>query len=131
MFEEKNHINKHYVQSNKNGNKKDELVKKKRDIVIEKIKNDIKEEIKLGDIEKYIYREFKEYLKLNKNKFHLNNDFWHSYFAKKSQNEWVHDFIILLFSKKDTLDLYEKFLKDEDFHQKNKEKIIKQDIDVY
>ena len=97
MFEEKNHINKHYVQSNKNGNKKDELVKKKRDIVIEKIKNDIKEEIKLGDIEKYIYLEFKEYLKLNKNKFHLNNDFWHSYFAKKSQNEWVHDFIILLF----------------------------------
>ena len=131
IFENKNHINKHYVQSNKNENKKDELIKKKRDIVIEKIKNDIKEEIKLGDIEKYIYREFKEYLKWNKNKFHLNNDFWHSYFAKKSQNELVHDFIILLFSKKDTLDLYEKFLKDEKFHQKNKEKIIAQDIDVH
>ena len=37
----------------------------------------------LGDIEKYIYREFKEYLKQNRDNYHLYNGFWDAYFLIK------------------------------------------------
>ena len=123
---------KHCDDNSKENKKRDELIKKKRDIVKEKIKNDIKEEIKLGDIEKYIYREFKENLKLNRDKFLLYNYFWDAYFAQKSKNESIltytkngeklefksysHDLMKLLFSINGTVDLYEKFLEDKNFH---------------
>ena len=112
--------------------KRDKLIKKKRDIVKEKIKHVIKEEIKLDDIEKYIYREFKDYLKENRDKFQLYNCFWDVYFTRKIKNEpiliytkngeklkfksYSHDLMKLLFSINDTLDLYEKFLEDKNFH---------------
>ena len=114
--------------SKENKKKRDEIIKKKRDIVKERIKN----EIKLGDIEKYIYREFKEYLKLNRDKFLLYNDFWNAFFAQKSKNEpilifnkngeklefksYSHDLRKLLFSINGNVDLYDKFLEDKNFH---------------
>ena len=55
-----------------------ELIKKKRDIIWKKLIT----EKKLGDIERGLYREFRDYLKKNRDKFHLYNDFWDNYFEE-------------------------------------------------
>ena len=73
-----NYYNNTNIKRPKNG----DAIKIKREIVKEVIKNDMKS---LGDIEKYIYREFKEYLKQNRDNYHLYNGFWDAYFAHKAK----------------------------------------------
>lgn len=130
----KNHLKifcvEHQDENSKENKKKiNEEIKKKRDIV----KARITEPTKLGDIEKYLYREFKDYLKKNKDKFNLKSDFWDAFFATKRKNDpiltyilngekleffsYSHELMILLFSIKETSDLYEKFLEDDDFQK--------------
>ena len=133
-----NNINKNHLKifcvyqdenSKENKKKINEEIKKKRDIV----KARITEPTKLGDIEKYLYREFKDYLKKNKDKFNLKSDFWDAFFATKRKNDpiltyilngekleffsYSHELMVLLFSIKETSDLYEKFLEDDDFQK--------------
>ena len=129
---QKNRINvqNYYNNTNIKRPRNGDAIKTKREIVKEVIKNDMKS---LGDIEKYIYREFKEYLKQNRDNFHLYNGFWDAFFAHRAKkgpviscivngkkyeyNSHTHDLMILLFSIDGTLELYEKFLEDEEFHR--------------
>ena len=76
------YVEHYFDDSDKIETKNNELIKRKRDIVKEIIKDDMK---RLGDIEKYLYREFKEYLRINRDNFHLYNDFWDLYFAQRTQ----------------------------------------------
>lgn len=77
-YSKKFNIQHYYSNSNEIKTKK-ELIKRKRDIILEKLRT-VK---KLGDIERSLYREFKDYLKKNRKKFHLYDEFFGKIFLKK------------------------------------------------
>ena len=122
--------------------KLDEAINKKSNKVKEKIKEyqkDKKDKKKLYDIRRGIFREFKEYLEKNRQKYkdELSNDFWNDFFEQKEKDielsspikgikfnfpSFNHNLMKYLFIQKNISYLYEEFLKDEDFHKKYCEK---------
>lgn len=108
----------------------DSFLNLKRNRIKDKIKNNMRT---LGDFEKNIYREFRNYLIENeynlKNKESLDNEFWaliHTKDIKKSNVKfegnniysYSHELIKYIISKDDIPYIYEDFLKDNNFHQK-------------
>ena len=132
---------------------KEEIIKKKRDKIkgifrskLSLVKGKSKKQLTLGDIERYNYRKFKNYLKKKKDEYNLNNYFWDAFFAPKKDREPVleltineenikfpshnHKLMAFLFSIDDDIsDLYEKLLKDEDFQ--NNYEVDKESPNVY
>lgn len=120
--------------------KLDEAIDKKNNIVkekIKKIKKDIKDSRKLYDIRRGVYREFKNYLMENIQKYELYNDFWNDFFKQKEKDielsspmkgikfnfpSFNHNLMKYLFFNERNSDLYEEFLKDKDFHKNYCEK---------
>ena len=118
------------------------MIKKKRDIIWEKLIT----EKKLGDIERGLYREFRDYLKKNRDKFHLYNDFWDNYFKEikkkdkhaiiltmndddKDFKSYKHDLLKFIFSRDDIPEKYKAFLEDKNYnHKYNPESIYKKNL---
>ena len=132
---------------------KEEIIKKKRDIVegifrskLSLVKGKSERQLTLGDIERYNYRKFKNYLKKKKDEYDLNNYFWDAFFAPKKDGEPVleltinkenikfpshsHKLMAFLFSINDCIsDFYENLLKDVDFQ--NNYEVDKNSPNVY
>ena len=141
-----------YYRISKEIKSKEEIIKKKRDIVkgifrskLSLVKGKSKKQLTLGDIERYNYRKFKKYLKKKKDEYKLNNYFWDAFFAPKKDGEPVLELTInkenikfkshsqklmtFLFSIDGISDLYENLLKDEDFQ--NNYEVDKESPNVY
>jgi len=123
---------------NEEEKKLDKAINKKSNKVKEKIKEyqkDKKDKKKLYDIRRGIFREFKEYLEKNRQKYkdELSNDFWNDFFEQKEKDielsspikgikfkfrSYNNNLMKYLFIQKEISYLYEEFLKDEDFHKK-------------
>ena len=119
-----------------------ELIKKKRDIIWKKLIT----EKKLGDIERGLYREFRDYLKKNRDKFHLYNDFWDNYFEEikkkdkhaiilimndgdKDFKSYIQDLLEFILSRDDIPEKYKAFLEDKNYnHKYNPESIYKKNL---
>ena len=127
-----------YYRISKEIKSKEEIIKKKRDKIegifrskLSLVKGKSERQLTLGDIERYNYRKFKNYLKKKKDEYDLNNDFWDAFFAPKKDGEPVLELTInkenikfkshsqklmtFLFSIDGISDLYENLLKDKDF----------------
>ena len=108
--------------------KDDELLKKKRNRVVDEIQTQIK---KYQDLEKRIYREFREYLRKNEKYKEIkgvSEEFWEKYLNKdiskaniiiegKKIKSYCHELIKYLFSIDDISKIYEEFLNDKKFHE--------------
>ena len=90
--------------------KNNELIKNKRSKVFEEIKKI--DDVKLVDCERYNYRKFTSYL----------NEKMNSKNKKNKNHSYSHDVMRKLFSTESNLNLYEEYLKDEDFHKNYREK---------
>ena len=131
---------------------KEEIIKKKRDKIegifrskLSLVKGKSERQLTLGDIERYNYRKFKNYLKKKKDEYDLNNDFLDAFFAPKKDGEPVLELTInkenikfkshsqklmtFLFSIDGISDLYENLLKDKDFQ--NNYEVDKEIPNVY
>lgn len=132
---------------------KEEIIKKKRDKIegifrskLSLVKGKSERQLTLGDIERYNYRKFKNYLKKKKDEYDLNNYFWDAFFAPKKDGEPVleltinkknikfpshsHKLMAFLFSIDDCIsDFYENLLKDVDFQ--NNYEVDKNSPNVY
>ena len=86
----------------------------------------------MGDIERGLYREFRDYLKKNRYKLHLYNDFWDNYFKEikkkdkhaiiltmndddKDFKSYKHDLLEFIFSRDDIPEKYKAFLEDKNY----------------
>ena len=141
-----------YYRISKEIKSKEEIIKKKRDKIegifrskLPLVKGKSKRQLNLGDIERYNYRKFKNYLKKKKDEYDLNNDFWDAFFAPKKDGEPVLELTInkenikfrshsqklmtFLFSIDGISDLYENLLKDKDFQ--NNYEVDKEIPNVY
>ena len=142
-----------YYRISKEIKSKEEIIKKKRDKIegifrskLSLVKGKSERQLTLGDIERYNYRKFKNYLKKKKDEYDLNNDFWDAFFAPKKDGEPVleltinkenikfpshsHKLMAFLFSINDGIsDLYENLLKDKDFQ--NNYEVDKEIPNVY
>ena len=141
-----------YYRISKEIKSKEEIIKKKRDKIegifrskLPLVKGKSKRQLTLGDIERYNYRKFKNYLKKKKDEYNLNNYFWDAFFAPKKDGEPVLELTInkenikfsshsqklmtFLFSIDGISDLYENLLKDEDFQ--NNYEVDKESPNVY
>ena len=108
--------------------KDDELLKKKRNRVVDEIQTQIK---KYQDLEKRIYREFREYLRKNEKYKEIkgvSEEFWEKYLNKdiskaniiiegKKIKSYCHELIKYLFSIDGISKIYEEFLNDKKFHE--------------
>ena len=141
-----------YYRISKEIKSKEEIIKKKRDKIegifrskLSLVKGKSERQLTLGDIERYNYRKFKNYLKKKKDEYELNNYFWDAFFAPKKDGEPVLELTInkenikfkshsqklmtFLFSIDGISDLYENLLKDEDFQ--NNYEVDKESPNVY
>ena len=141
-----------YYRISKEIKSKEEIIKKKRDKIegifkskLSLVKGKSERQLTLGDIERYNYRKFKNYLKKKKDEYDLNNYFWDAFFAPKKDGEPVleltinkenikfpshsHKLMTFLFSIDGISDLYENLLKDKDFQ--NNYEVDKEIPNVY